>query len=569
MFKRLPHWVLLFCFFVMLSTADNPATAQTVPSQADPARQPSREAVREDKTGISPKGNTVSIEEAAPVFLQVPDNADTISFTLKQITLDGVTAYLDDDFRHLYQQYLGAEVSAATLYDIANKITQRYHADGYVLSRAIIPPQETVDGAFTIRVIEGYVAEIEVEGEADSNGIIEAMLDDIKQMRPLNVVELEQSILLLNDLPGLMMRVIMLPATTTDGGIKLAVVPTRAESQHSVSFDNLNSRFFDSLQLSYHGKWHNIVGNQYDELGVRFSTDPSTELLKSAQVEYKIPVSKSGLLAWFKAHYSQSQLDYTLANSDIEGDSLLLSFGADLPIIRSRNHSLFGGVQFDYQNTTTDALATSLFDDRIRSLRTSLRYEGIDRFYGATSAKLIASQGLDVLDATRENSLNKSRGNGRAVYTKLRADMSRYQHINGYFSLYTAMAGQYAWDPLLSAEEIGFGGSVFGRGYDASEFTGDHGLMGMAELRYRPIAFQEIMTIQPFIFGDIGKVWNVKQALSSINSAASAGLGSYFTIRDLVSGNVYLAKPLTAAAGASDRSDANDWRLFFALSYSF
>ena len=50
-----------------------------------------------------------------------------------------------------------------TVYSLAQKITAKYGNDGYVLSRAIVPPQNLdPSGAIvTIEVIEGYVDKVE------------------------------------------------------------------------------------------------------------------------------------------------------------------------------------------------------------------------------------------------------------------------------------------------------------------------------------------------------------------------------------------------------------------------
>ena len=58
-----------------------------------------------------------------------------------------------------------------------------------------------------------------------------------------------------------------------------------------------------------------------------------------------------------------------------------------------------------------------------------------------------------------------------------------------------ALSGQWASGPLYSSEEFGYGGKNFGRAYDQSELTGDHGVAASVEVDYagwsagRPMAF--------------------------------------------------------------------------------
>ena len=63
------------------------------------------------------------------------------SFKLTAIKLDGVTVYAPATLRKLYADKIGKKVSFGDLQSVAARITERYRADGYLLSQAIIPDQ--------------------------------------------------------------------------------------------------------------------------------------------------------------------------------------------------------------------------------------------------------------------------------------------------------------------------------------------------------------------------------------------------------------------------------------------
>jgi hemolysin activation/secretion protein len=65
--------------------------------------------------------------------------------------------------RETYADLLGKGTTLQTVYEIARRITARYGSDGYVLSRAIVPPQKfSPTGAIIhIQVIEGWINRIE------------------------------------------------------------------------------------------------------------------------------------------------------------------------------------------------------------------------------------------------------------------------------------------------------------------------------------------------------------------------------------------------------------------------
>src|SRR5207245_1522166 len=72
---------------------------------------------------------------------------------------------------------------------------------------------------------------------------------------------------------------------------------------------------------------------------------------------------------------------------------------------------------------------------------------------------------------------------GRSDFTKLNLDLSRQQPIDDNWSFVVAAAGQYAFVPLLVAEQFGVGGTLWNRGFDPSETLGYRALAGTVQLR--------------------------------------------------------------------------------------
>ncbi len=116
------------------------------------------------------------------------------------------------------------------VYDIAKRITAKYGADGYVLSRAIVPPQELTPGGATIRiqVIEGYVSKVEWPREklARYRDFFSDYTAKIVADRPTNIRTLERYLLLANDLPGLKFTTTLQPSKTEQGAAVLVVEVT-------------------------------------------------------------------------------------------------------------------------------------------------------------------------------------------------------------------------------------------------------------------------------------------------------------------------------------------------------
>ncbi len=83
-------------------------------------------------------------------------------------------------FAPLYQPYLRQYDSLRILYQIAAQITQRYHDDGYALSLAVVLPQDASNGVVKIKVIEGYLDQVETQGTYRDSPVTRAIIERIR-----------------------------------------------------------------------------------------------------------------------------------------------------------------------------------------------------------------------------------------------------------------------------------------------------------------------------------------------------------------------------------------------------
>jgi hemolysin activation/secretion protein len=129
------------------------------------------------------------------------------------------------------------------------------------------------------------------------------------------------------------------------------------------------------------------------------------------------------------------------------------------------------------------------------------------------------------LGATASNSATLSRPGGHTDFTKLSGQIRRTQSLSRDVSLAVTINGQYALDTLLTGEEISYGGSFIGRGYDPGSITGDVGVGAATEVQYT-LDGSSLGLDQAQLFGffDNGKVWNHTGA-SPHDQISSTGAG--------------------------------------------
>ena len=130
-------------------------------------------------------------------------------------------------------------------------------------------------------------------------------------------------------------------------------------------------------------------------------------------------------------------------------------------------------------------------------------------------------------------------------------------------------AGQVASAPLFSSEEFGYGGQRFGRAFDPSEITGDHGVAAGLELFYTDFPRYKSFEFMPFAFVDMGKVWNEDAGVGS-STAASAGFGLNVTHpKSGISASVGMAWPLIREVESPLHGNGSSPRAYFQLRKSF
>ncbi|MBT7853620.1 MAG: ShlB/FhaC/HecB family hemolysin secretion/activation protein, partial [Opitutae bacterium] len=239
------------------------------------------------------------------------------------------------------------------------------------------------------------------------------------------------------------------------------------------------------------------------------------------------------------------------------------------PFLRSRGKNLTGYLGFSGRNSTTKILGSLDSEDRLRVMNMGVSYDYADEYKGVNLIRLNLSKGLNIFDATESGSSNLSRSQGKSNFTKLTGNLMRIQSLSPSWNILGAASWQYSFDKLLASEEFGVGGSQYGRAYDSSEITGDHGVAFKVELQkaFRP-EWDYLSDFQLYSFLDYGSVWNkVKTSTGAKRQdLTSIGLGMRFNITDSISGYLEMNQPISDNVAAEGNKDP---RLFFSLSNRF
>lgn len=560
-----------------LSAAELSGASPAVPRGALPGQIESRFAAPPE-----PGAGAQLALPATPSGEALPSGGAGVRLLLNGVVFDGATVYAADELERYARGLVGREVSLAEIYGVADAVTARYRNDGYILSRAIVPPQRIRDGVVRIQVVEGFLDEVRLEGAAaGASSLPAAYAEHMRAARPLNAEALERYLLLMNDLPGTVAKGILAPSERTPGAATLTALLERQPVEFVAGVNNRGSRQLGPWQADLDLDLNSALGGD-ERFNLRAARTLGNDELGYLALAYSQPLGTEGTTLEMSASTARSNPGRAAGGDPIglagnlQTDSRTWSLGLQHPLLRSRAQNLRLRAAFganDGEQDYGDLPGFASTEDRVRALRLGATYDLLDRWRGVSLLDVELSQGLDVLDASAADDPEVSRPGASPTFTKVALYASRLQSLAPQWSLLVAAQGQYAANALLVAEQFGVGGERFGRAYDASEILGDSGIAGKLELRYAGDGNGWLPAYTAYAYYDVGQVWirnpGVDLAggtLPARQSLAAAGAGLRFDIERGFAGYLEFGKPLTRdVAGEGDK----DPRLFVGASYRY
>lgn len=469
---------------------------------------------------------------AAPAL--PPAQQDGASFVLAGVTFSGNTRFPAERLQALMADHLGRPVTLAQLNVLAERVNALYRDAGYVLTRTTVPVQDVTAGQVQFTVLEGRLGQVRIERIDDvrvNERQVEAIAGILPRDRPLTQRELERTMLMLSDMPGMSVQAAL--ETGNEPGTFDLILELRAAPRYnlSVDADNHGSKATGEYRAGVMARVNSPFGRA-DNLDLRLMTSFGKGL-HFGRVSYEAPVGASGLR--LGAGYSRVQYDLgeEFSALDAYGTADVLELSASYPVLRSRLRNLFARVTLEEKRLDDTIGAVDLDSEkRIRNLSVGLIYEQRDRLFGGgyTSASLTLYVGK--LDLRSAEDLATDQGalgygtNGRFVRASYAA--SRLQGLTPAISAYLAVAGQWANKNLASADKIAVGGPRAVRAFSSAAGIGDEAHIANAELRWSVTPEASLS-----VFYDIGRVHayhRPRPGVKNTQTLSGAGLAVYWNL---------------------------------------
>lgn len=561
---------------MVVLTLSAPALAQTAPTVAQTApvlQAPPGPLTRPPQQQVEP--GTIPAP-SAPGATGVPPGAERVQVTPVAIDLDGNTVYSQADLAPFFQPLIGKTTTAAEIFQLAAKIERKYHDDGYFLAQVVVPPQRVADGRVRLRVYEGAISNVVVEG--DVGPVIEqarAYLNKIGSKQAVNLRDIERYLLLTQDIPGIKTRAVMRPGKEP-GVSELVVQLTRKWGDLLDQVDNRGSKFTGPVQNLLIGGLNSFT--QFGERleGTYFTTfDRESNFL---QATGSFLVGSEGLR--MRGYFAKGWINpgEQIAATGYAGRLTLFGLSAAFPVIRSRNlnFNVTGG--FDYYRSIVDTSAGRLNSTDLRMLRLGADASYRDEFNGVTYGNIRLSKGLATLGASQRGDPLMARQGSDPEFFKVQGEISRLQGVYAEPGFSVNVFGTFGWqytnDVLPSSEKFFLGGDRFGRGYYSGQVTGDRAVAGSIELQVNvvipsgdvdsSIAATDAagLPVQFYGFFDYGRAWNLLATETRAITARSVGGGVRVSVLDHMQVEVEGVRRLDLGVDGAAASPLGPWAGF-------
>ncbi|CZF86798.1 ShlB/FhaC/HecB family hemolysin secretion/activation protein [Grimontia marina] len=426
-----------------------------------------------------------SLERLVPLPSEVPSKPvdEANCFEVSQVRVVGNSVLSKKEITQLVSPFAGQCLGAKNINQVLQVLTNAYVAKGYVTTRAVLEPQDLSSGTLTVRVIEGELGGVVINGE-DSDAFTMALPSH--EGKILNLRDIEQALDQINRLPRYDAKIEMLPGEKL--GETVVAFTTRDAGWHQtgLSFDNGGQKSTGDSQLRLNLTGSNLLG-VLDLWQVSASTSS----------EFSSRFDSQSLRAALSVPYGYFTFgqSYTYSDYKTTVDSNNFSF------ISTGNTSTYASDVnwlFHRDNISKSSLNLALNYTREKNF--------IDDIKLVLGSRNLANASLALSHATRlgsgfftvspryvrgvklfnsETDEGKATGSPSAEFNKGELTLQYTLPLTNSLTFSTTGFGQWATDTLYGSQRLSIGGLYSVRGFKEQSLSGDAGYYWRNDLTAR------------------------------------------------------------------------------------
>lgn len=503
-------------------------------------------------------------QKAVPEIRLQQDNSptlpvsDEIKILVKSLHLTGQALYSEVKLVAISGFSPGSELTLPELRNMATKIADHYHKNGYFVAQAYLPAQDILNGSVTITVVEGHYGKITLNNQTSlSDHLANNILAGLETGDTISIAPLESRLLLLADLPGVVVTSTLVPGDTSGASDLIVSITPGQRVTGEVDADNAGNRYTGEYRVGATVNLNNAAGLA-DVASLRLMTSGSG--LYYVRASYQIQVAKATVGAAYSI--MGYELGKEFESLDANGTAQIATLYGSYPLFRTRANNLYAGLAFDYRTFQDKVDATStVIDRKAYVLMPGIYGDFRDNFGGGglSSYSLTLSLGNLDIETAAARSYDAATAQTNGQYSKLRYGAMRLQNLTESITLFAALNGQFASKNLDVSEKMELGGMYAVRAYPVGEAYADQGYVLNLEVRLLLPKIYTQMPGQMHLVGlvDTGTVTiNANPWTDENNSRTLSGAGGGFTWQD--NNNFLLRAYYAFKLGSEEATSAPD-----------
>jgi hemolysin activation/secretion protein len=467
-------------------------------------------------------------------------------FDIATYRIEGNSLIETATLQEAIRPFTGKERDFGDVQRAVEAIEAAYARAGWGSVQVLLPEQTLESGTVAIRVIEGRIARITVEGNqhfGEEN--VRAAVPDLRPGQTPRPLDMQESVRLANENPAKQTAVV-LRAGEKEGDVEaLLRVADQPPRSMSVSLDNTGNRHTGDWRLGVGLQHANLFGRDH-VFNVQAITSPGHyDQVRIVGLGYRIPFYAWGDSLDLSAGYSSVDSGVMQQLFAVSGAGRVYSarYTKNFPRWAGWEPKLLFGLDHRAYKNSAELIGTGvrlLPDITVRPASLAFSLARRDDA-GASAFSLTAVRNLPGGEHGGASDFSRTRIGADPRYVLWRFSASHVAPIAAGWQWRAALNGQWTRDALVPGEQFGLGGFASVRGLREREVANDRGHQGTLEL-YTPdfgAGLAASLSLRALAFYDFGRVSRVRpmpgeldvESVSSVGLGLRGGIGGGLSLR--------------------------------------
>jgi len=492
---------------------------------------------------------------------------------VREFRITGNTVIATEELKKVVAPFENREVTNNELEELRKRLTLLYINKGYINSGAVIPDQKVVDNTIEIRIIEGKLERIEIQGTKRFKPKYFTSRLELSAGPPLNVRNVESELqILLQDPLVEQIKAQLVPGDKPGEAVLKADVKEAPPWDFGLVLDNKIPPSLGEERLLIQGALYNLA-RRGDALFMQL--DEAEGIKNDFKLRYRVPLTPKDLALNF--YYENGRAEIVEEPFDeLNIETKLQKYGIQLggPVIRKPNQTFTLAGLFEHTDTesTLDGDPFSFSPGVQDGDATVSVFRFIQDWVQRSANQVLSfrstiSFGVDCCGAT----INDAVGVPDSQFTSW---IPQFQWVRRFgkrgHQVYFRVDGQMSSAGLLPVEKFTVGGLDSVRGYRTNQLVKDQGYT--ASFQYQLPIFRNPVgkrNLQFAAFIDTGAAKDKDLPNPEPTSLTGVGVGLIWAPSPKFQMEFYYADPLDDAPEGGSYSWQDAAYYFRIVSYPF